>query len=158
MAVREVSNSGLIWTLVAVVALVLNAELLVLTFPWTTSDRTGEPHTFPPTYSAAHGMGSGTDATPERNGNVTYSISMYHALNCLATIRDEMYHGNVAQVDGSDDSTSNCFEYIRQSIMCAADLTLEEGDGWGQMHMCKDQNEVMSFVGEWNPYLREQHR
>ena len=53
-----------------------------------------------------------------------------------------MYHENSTEKGMLDRQIGLCFEYIRQYIMCAADLTLEKGDGWGQTHMCKDQNEI----------------
>lgn len=51
----------------------------------------------------------------------------------------------------------HCFDYLRQNIMCAADLTLEKArvdpdglrratDGWGTIHHCKDWDKVMETM------------
>ena len=49
---------------------------------------------------------------------------------------------------------SHCFNYLRQSIMCYADPTLEgvvDGgplDGSGQRHVCKDREELLAWYEE----------
>ena len=53
----------------------------------------------------------------------------------------------------------HCFEYLRLSIMCCGDVTLEgaettfpEGfdgsDGWDARHVCKDYGEVFDYLDE----------
>jgi hypothetical protein len=53
----------------------------------------------------------------------------------------------------------HCFEYLRLSIMCYGDVTLEgaettfpEGfggsDGWDAKHICKNYGEVFDFLDE----------
>lgn len=53
----------------------------------------------------------------------------------------------------------HCFDYLRQNIMCAGDLTLEKArvdtdghrrttDGWNTAHQCKDWEEIKSIVEE----------
>lgn len=52
----------------------------------------------------------------------------------------------------------HCVEYLRQSIMCAADTALEKAtvdpttgkpqhgvDGWGVQHVCRDFGEVVKW-------------
>ena len=51
----------------------------------------------------------------------------------------------------------HCFDYLRQSLMCAADLTLEGArvepdgsrvtiDGWGVTHRCRRWEDVVDFA------------
>lgn len=70
-----------------------------------------------------------------------------------ATIRATLYSMNATEADLSGFHIGHCFDYIRQSIMCAADLTLESDDGWNEVHMCKDQSEVMEFMAANNPHI-----
>lgn len=46
----------------------------------------------------------------------------------------------------------HCFDYLRQSIMCAADSTLERmdpktvtTDGWGTTHQCHDYDALFKW-------------
>lgn len=49
---------------------------------------------------------------------------------------------------------THCFDYLRQSVLCAGDAALEgeseavKGmtDGWGATHMCKKKSEWMNWV------------
>jgi hypothetical protein len=52
---------------------------------------------------------------------------------------------------------NHCFDYLRQALMCAADVTLEKlkmdgntqlesVDGWGTTHMCRDYQEVYRWA------------
>ena len=60
--------------------------------------------------------------------------------------------------DGHDHNVEHihhCFEYIRQSIMCAADTALEPFkddihgvDGFGNDHQCRDFEEVFNWAEE----------
>jgi hypothetical protein len=51
----------------------------------------------------------------------------------------------------------HCFDYLRQSLICASDITLEklqvdkEGikpavDGWGTTHLCRNYEEVSNWA------------
>jgi len=52
----------------------------------------------------------------------------------------------------------HCFDYIRQSLMCSGDMTLEHSrepplgekrtdtDGWGVKHQCKDWNAMVGWT------------
>lgn len=51
----------------------------------------------------------------------------------------------------------HCFDYLRQTLMCAADVTLENletkgerlldrVDGWGTTHMCRDYQGVREWA------------
>ena len=66
-----------------------------------------------------------------------------------------------AIVDGTlTPHVHHCFNYLRQTILCAADMTLEEGvpeigidvtgelavDGLGMTHTCRDWSKVFDYV------------
>jgi hypothetical protein len=48
--------------------------------------------------------------------------------------------------------SAHCFDYLRQSILCAADTILEgktdAGPGWGSQHQCKDYDAVLAWANE----------
>ena len=71
--------------------------------------------------------------------------------------------GHVAPLNITEQllHSEHCFDYLRQSLMCAADTTLEEmevvdgevldrTDGWGAVHKCRS----FEAVFEW----AEKHR
>lgn len=48
---------------------------------------------------------------------------------------------------------NHCWDYVRQGLMCNADVTLEwhqygevAGTGWGFQHQCKDWNAIMAWM------------
>jgi hypothetical protein len=52
---------------------------------------------------------------------------------------------------------THCFDYLRQSIMCCGDVTLEGeqttfpentggSDGWDAKHVCRDYNQVYTYL------------
>lgn len=89
-----------------------------------------------------------------------YDVSLFHQLHCLMRIRETLFiarfamnHTNAEKIDETLIEPTmmhvhHCFDYIRQALMCAGDLTLEwprtekDGtriavDGWGVSHQCK---------------------
>ena len=95
------------------------------------------------------------------DGGYLYDISVFHALHCLSSIRGHLLlletsfgRNNSNEIhryllDPQVGHVHHCFDYIRQNVMCNADLTLEwprtesDGirsafDGWGIPHQCKD--------------------
>ena len=95
-------------------------------------------------------------------------VSMFHQLHCVDKLRRAL--------DNPDDPIStiphlqHCLNYIRQMILCAADLTLEpvdighEASGVGVTHTCRDWRTVYDTVdrnyAEWTEYFErfeEQH-
>lgn len=55
--------------------------------------------------------------------------------------------------------TSHCFEYLRQSIMCSADSTLEPADnslmgflGWGFQRQCRSHDELLHWAEKWKAF------
>ncbi|CAF9925125.1 MAG: hypothetical protein ALECFALPRED_002911 [Alectoria fallacina] len=136
----------------------------------------------------AYGLKSGI---PMETGPDVYGVSMFHQLHCLTVIRASYY----AALNGtlppftqpgiellSEEKrlmllrghTAHCFDYLRQGIMCAGDLTIEsavdfpekwlegisEGilrekfgehkpvliDGWGIKHQCRSFDEAWDWT------------
>lgn len=59
--------------------------------------------------------------------------------------------------DPVDNHIEHCFDYLRQSIMCAADMTIEQArvdsdghrravDGWKTTHQCREWGKVLEAV------------
>ena len=52
----------------------------------------------------------------------------------------------------NDMHASHCFEYLRNQILCMADMTLEgsesllDATGQGQAHMCRDREEANAWI------------
>ncbi|PNS17447.1 Meiosis protein mei2 [Sphaceloma murrayae] len=101
-----------------------------------------------------------------------YDITMFHQLHCLRHIRVYLYTiieiannaGNNSDainmfLGRQDPHVHHCFDYIRQGIMCSADLTVEwpkeepDGgrfsvDGWGIQHQCKSWEGIRAWMEE----------
>ncbi|KAF2096000.1 hypothetical protein NA57DRAFT_78771 [Rhizodiscina lignyota] len=82
-----------------------------------------------------------------------YMISVFHQLHCLSRLLQsygELYLGLTPSVDA--EHAAHCFDYLRQSIMCDADVTLEgnnsAGPGWGSTHVCKDFESIQRWGNE----------
>ncbi|KAI1502981.1 hypothetical protein F5X99DRAFT_139391 [Biscogniauxia marginata] len=101
-----------------------------------------------------------------------YCVSAFHQLHCLDMLRHGYYAAiEIGSTRPDEDSGSSiqrqdgipsphmqhCFDFIRQSLMCAADPTLEKRNetiggvtGWGSTHQCRD----FEALKEWT----EKHR
>ncbi|KAK4444362.1 hypothetical protein QBC34DRAFT_498378 [Podospora aff. communis PSN243] len=90
-----------------------------------------------------------------------FPLSAFHQLHCLKSIRKHYValQSNTPIVDSVDNHVDHCFDYLRQAIMCSADMTLEKArvdpdghrrrvDGWGTMHKCRDWGRVREIVEE----------
>ncbi|KAF2104955.1 hypothetical protein NA57DRAFT_71154 [Rhizodiscina lignyota] len=92
-----------------------------------------------------------------------YCISMFHQLNCLATLKRAFeivkQSPRSSEPDLLLEHAAHCWDYLRQAIMCAADLTLETAivkdgkmlssvDGWDSTHQCIDYGEVYAYAYE----------
>jgi len=96
---------------------------------------------------------------PTEHGDV-YDISVFHQLHCLNHVRTFLFtlkagmdYNNTRVVydrllKAQEDHVYHCFDYLRQALMCHADLTVEwprteaDGrrfavDGWNIEHQCK---------------------
>lgn len=111
-----------------------------------------------------HGLPPGL---PFANGQARkkYGLSWGHQLHCLSMIRDELhtYQNDCTQTSGGvngaflDCNTmsrlhhiEHCFDYLRQAIQCASDMTIEWAvsqpdelenpyhiNGYGVQHRCR---------------------
>ncbi|KAK5124979.1 hypothetical protein LTR85_001169 [Meristemomyces frigidus] len=100
-----------------------------------------------------------------------YDISLFHQLHCLVNIRKHTFTLQAALgrdnwqeiydvlLKHQEDHVFHCFDYIRQALMCAGDMTVEwprtepDGrrfavDGWGITHECKSWDAIMAFMNE----------
>ncbi|KIM98361.1 hypothetical protein OIDMADRAFT_43379 [Oidiodendron maius Zn] len=111
-----------------------------------------------------------TEVGPDR-----YSVSMFHQLHCLGILRESYYsalHSTKPKIFGEDklsgellkhahsEHVGHCFDYLRQAIMCAADLSLEWAgqtasgtplatvDGWGIPHKCRSWDQAFEWTLE----------
>ncbi|KAL4762190.1 uncharacterized protein BDW70DRAFT_33534 [Aspergillus foveolatus] len=100
-------------------------------------------------------------------------ITVFHQLHCLHAILVS-YHSaldaanlqrNITPPDDFLNKTGtrmapshirHCFDYIRQTIMCAADTNLEvlnrethKTSGWGQPRICRDYESVFNWAEKW---------
>ncbi|KAK2056990.1 hypothetical protein LY76DRAFT_575289 [Colletotrichum caudatum] len=93
--------------------------------------------------------------------------SVYHQLHCLySTMR--AYYELIDRINNPEqrrelptdpgwnkEHLNHCWDYLRQNIMCAADVTLEwhrwnekVETGWGYEHQCKDWDALTQWVLE----------
>ncbi|KAF2772422.1 hypothetical protein EJ03DRAFT_348799 [Teratosphaeria nubilosa] len=107
---------------------------------------------------------------PSPQGDL-YDISLFHQLHCLISMREHVLmlqasvgRDNQAQVfevlvKPREEHVWHCFDYLRQAVMCAGDMTVEwprteeDGrrfavDGWGVTHQCADWNAILQWMGE----------
>jgi hypothetical protein len=130
-----------------------------------------DKHEYILTRRVTEGLGYVKVLTPEKYNNLptplseysptTFTTSMTHQLHCLHAILS-VYSGMTSNNTDkmSHDGTwhlTHCFEYLRQSIMCSADLALEGqqttfppgfvgSDGWDAKHVCKNYDEVLAYL------------
>ncbi|EQB52825.1 hypothetical protein CGLO_07515 [Colletotrichum gloeosporioides Cg-14] len=84
-------------------------------------------------------------------------LSVFHQLHCLYIARDAFVHARDGHLERVRvDHLSDCWDYLRQGIMCAGDATLEwkqanasGGEGWGYQHMCKDYALLFMFAEQY---------
>lgn len=91
-----------------------------------------------------------------------FMLSAFHGLHCLKSIHKAF--GRLQANNATTESTtmghinhaSHCFDYLRQSIICAGDMTIEGPDltakpgesplrGWGVEHQCRPWRKVLEW-------------
>ncbi|GAW22711.1 hypothetical protein ANO14919_122540 [Xylariales sp. No.14919] len=83
-----------------------------------------------------------------------YMMSVFHQLHCLSYIVDHYQRGYAGTnlTEEVAHHSAHCFDYLRQSIMCAADTNLEgdteAGPGWGSDHQCTDYDALLAWANE----------
>lgn len=98
-----------------------------------------------------------------------FAVAMFHELHCLRGIREALEGGLASLPVVQQEHIHHCFNYLRQWILCAADVTLEPGDfmtrnftteRFGAKHICRDWEPVYDIVNvkwdEWDRF-REAH-
>ncbi|QDS71060.1 hypothetical protein FKW77_008682 [Venturia effusa] len=90
-----------------------------------------------------------------------YSISIFHQLHCLTAIFSEYLTARQGKAPEADLShTLHCYDYLRQTVMCHGDSTLEyvaEGRsqetleyGYESPRVCRDFNAVLNYAWKHN--------
>ncbi|KAI0362150.1 hypothetical protein OH77DRAFT_1416372 [Trametes cingulata] len=90
-----------------------------------------------------------------------YAVSMYHQMHCLNSFR-RMFNGhrNASRAQHDGAHALHCLTYLRQMVLCSADITLEPAFstqnvdgrktkaayGTGVTHECQDWVQVREFV------------
>lgn len=98
-------------------------------------------------------------------GKTLWKVAWAHQLHCLYLIMNDfdraIRYGPTGKENQVEDGhfqvhTNHCFDYLRQSILCTADMTLEGKvmgrdagpgtDGWGHLHTCRNHREVIQWT------------
>ncbi|KAF2174154.1 hypothetical protein M409DRAFT_16423 [Zasmidium cellare ATCC 36951] len=102
------------------------------------------------------------------NGDGEYCLSVFHQLHCVAMLRNALNsmrsEGKIMTHDSGDDGqdplvhVDHCIDYLRQSIMCSGDMTLEHYsmldngtlgpgvNGYFVNHQCKNWDQIVDFA------------
>ncbi|MCJ1315341.1 hypothetical protein MMC15_000658 [Xylographa vitiligo] len=92
------------------------------------------------------------------DGSGHFCVALFHQLHCLYLIRNGFYEALDGTTTDRMGHALHCFEYLRQSILCAADTTLEpfrsrfedsEGngvDGMASLHQCRNFDQVYDWA------------
>ncbi|KAK3075454.1 hypothetical protein LTR53_001239 [Teratosphaeriaceae sp. CCFEE 6253] len=105
-----------------------------------------------------------------------YGVSLFHQLHCVIHIRHHMWalekaaktHDDAAvqSMAKANGHINHCFDFIRQALMCNADLTLEwpesakDKDGTGRVdgnhipHQCKNWGTIFDWASR-NAYAQD---
>ncbi|KAF1924090.1 uncharacterized protein M421DRAFT_95647 [Didymella exigua CBS 183.55] len=98
-------------------------------------------------------------------GKDTFVLAAFHQMHCLHhismtmdSLAMQLHAGNTTVDQYALVHNDHCFDYLRNAIMCMADMTLEgqiEGDGsdgeagtdgTGAMHVCRNWDEVVRWA------------
>ena len=90
---------------------------------------------------------------PEMSGKGPgYMVTAFHQLHCLSYLAEhyQQGYGGTNLTEEVAHHTAHCFNYLRQGIMCSADVTLEgktkEGPGEGSEHECVDYDALLEWA------------
>ncbi|CAJ2504616.1 Uu.00g120100.m01.CDS01 [Anthostomella pinea] len=103
-------------------------------------------------------LGQGSVRFPP-NSQQVYTLSVVHQLHCLWSIHRNYYAALRFDSAHRDNMTSphmrHCFDYLRQSLTCAADATMEPVDptlggvtGWGNGRVCRNYSQLAGWAEE----------
>lgn len=79
-------------------------------------------------------------------------VTAFHQLHCLSYLAEhyQQGYGGTNLTEEVAHHTAHCFNYLRQGIMCSADVTLEgktkEGPGEGSEHECVDYDALLEWA------------
>ncbi|PVI04001.1 hypothetical protein DM02DRAFT_509446, partial [Periconia macrospinosa] len=92
------------------------------------------------------------------DGSGRFCVAGFHQLHCLYLIYADFRRALSGDIQESDMHTLHCFDYLRESIICAADSELEpfrspfdggtggDGiDGFGSLHQCRDFKQLFQW-------------
>ncbi|KAL7939302.1 hypothetical protein V8C35DRAFT_275146 [Trichoderma chlorosporum] len=93
------------------------------------------------------------------DGTGRFSVAVFHQLHCLYLLQSDLFEALEANISEPHSHTFHCLDYLRESILCASDSTLEpfkpnfdstahrKGvDGYGTPHQCRDFGKLRSWA------------
>ncbi|GAP88900.1 hypothetical protein SAMD00023353_1700350 [Rosellinia necatrix] len=95
-----------------------------------------------------------TVAIDRTSDGPAYMMAVFHQLHCLSYVVDHYQRGYAGAnlTEEVAHHSAHCFDYLRQSILCAADTNLEgeteAGPGWGSDHQCTDYDALLDWANE----------
>ncbi|KAF8513318.1 hypothetical protein BU17DRAFT_68833 [Hysterangium stoloniferum] len=94
-----------------------------------------------------------------------FAVAYFHQMHCLRNIREEI---SKEYANGVKEHLHHCFNYLRQSMLCAADTTLEPGDfkkrnftlnNVRTTHTCRDWKPMYDMAdGNWIEWEKYRNR
>ncbi|KAL2071926.1 hypothetical protein VTL71DRAFT_13161 [Oculimacula yallundae] len=81
-----------------------------------------------------------------------YQIDMFHSMHCIHRIRNKLTSElSLQEWPRNDEHTLHCLDYLREQLMCNADLTLEGTDDLLHFnktsgHVCRNYNAIMEWA------------
>ncbi|PTB65858.1 hypothetical protein BBK36DRAFT_1120758 [Trichoderma citrinoviride] len=93
------------------------------------------------------------------DGTGRFSVAVFHQLHCLYLLQSDLFEALEANITEPHSHTLHCLDYLRESIICASDSTLEpfkpsfdtvaprKGvDGYGTPHQCRDFGKLRNWA------------
>ncbi|KAL7897151.1 hypothetical protein HDV63DRAFT_380027 [Trichoderma sp. SZMC 28014] len=93
------------------------------------------------------------------DGTGRFSIATFHQLHCLYLLQVELFDALASNITEPHSHAFHCLDYLRESILCASDSTLEPFrpkydlatprigvDGYGTPHQCRDFGQLRSWA------------
>ncbi|KAM6485229.1 hypothetical protein HDV62DRAFT_403950 [Trichoderma sp. SZMC 28011] len=93
------------------------------------------------------------------DGTGRFSVAVFHQLHCLYLLQSDLFEGLEGNITEPHSHTLHCLDYLRESILCTSDSTLEpfkpkfdtaadrKGvDGYGTPHQCRDFGKLRNWA------------
>ncbi|KAH7069800.1 hypothetical protein BKA63DRAFT_88941 [Paraphoma chrysanthemicola] len=93
-------------------------------------------------------------AIDRHNDGPGYMVSVFHQLHCLSYLAEHFQrgYGGIELTEEVAHHSAHCFNYVRQGLMCNADVTLEgkteAGPGEGSEHECVDYDVLLKWAND----------